>query len=253
MFPVNDAQGFLKAIYHSRTDLLISKQCAYFETQSTFMQDKNEHLDTLRDIKQMMERSSRFISLSGLSGIGAGICALAGSFFITRLLDTEHAIGDNFQLRAFELSTEIKQQVLQIGLLTFLASLIVAFVFTYLRSVKTDTPIWNITSRKLLWNTLIPLAVGGIVVIRLMQDSLGGLVAPSCLLFYGLALINGSKYTLSEVRWLGFSELVLGIINLWCIGYGLLFWAIGFGVLHIIYGAMMWWKYEKQSTANGTR
>jgi len=72
-----------------------------------------------------------------------------------------------------------------------------------------------------------------------------GMVTPSCLIFYGLALINGSKYTVSEVRYLGYLELVLGIVNLWATRYGLYFWAAGFGVLHILYGIVMWNKYER--------
>ena len=211
-----------------------------------FMEDNHVHLDTLQDIKQMMERSSRFISLSGLSGIGAGICALGGAYFTFKLIVSEKAQGVDYRQYAFETGSGVQQQLLLIGGITFLAALTVAFVFTYLRSVKTGQAIWGITSRRLLWNTLIPLLVGGIVAIRFIQWGYGGLVAPTCLLFYGLALINGSKYTLTEVRWLGFSELVLGILNLWFIGYGLMFWAFGFGVLHIIYGAAMWWKYEKQ-------
>lgn len=210
------------------------------------MEDKNIHLTTLQDIKQMMERSSRFISLSGLSGIGAGICALGGAFFTFRMMASEKAKGVDYRQLAFETGSDVQQSLLQIGAITFFTALMVAFAFTYMRSVKTGTSIWGTTSRRLLWNTLIPMIIGGIVTIRLVQWGLGGLVAPTCLLFYGLALINGSKYTLSEIRWLGFSELILGIINLWMLGYGLIFWAVGFGVLHIIYGAVMWWKYEKK-------
>ncbi|MEO8172750.1 MAG: hypothetical protein ABI581_06690 [Sediminibacterium sp.] len=210
------------------------------------MQEKNVHLDTLQDIKQMMERSSRFISLSGLSGIGAGICALGGAFFTLRMLASEKDRGANYRQLAFETGSDVQTNLLQIGAVTFVAALMVAFTFTYMRSVKTGNSIWSTTSRRLLWNTLIPLSVGGIVAIRFIQLGYGGLVAPTCLLFYGLALINGSKYTVSEIRWLGFSELILGIISLWMIGYGLLFWAFGFGILHIIYGAMMWWKYERK-------
>ncbi len=210
------------------------------------MNAKNEHLESLHDIRQMMEKSSRFISLSGLSGIGAGLCALGGSFFAYRLVFEERAKGVDYRQLTFETGSEVQNRLLLIGGCTFLAALIVAFLFTYLRSRKTGTAIWGITAQKLLWNTMIPLIVGGIVAIRLIQAGYGGLVAPACLLFYGLALINGSKYTVSEVRWLGFSQLVLGIANLWLIGYGLMFWTFGFGVLHIIYGAVMWWKYEKR-------
>jgi hypothetical protein len=210
------------------------------------MEEKNVHLNTLLDIKQMMERSSRFISLSGLSGIGAGICALGGAFFTFRMMVAERVHGADYRQLAFETRTEVQQTLLLIGGVTFTAALLVAFAFTYIRSVKTGNAIWGVSARRLMWNTMIPLVVGGIVSIRFIEFGYGGLVAPTCLLFYGLALINGSKYTVSEIRWLGFSELILGIANLWLIGYGLMFWAFGFGVLHIVYGAMMWWKYEKQ-------
>ncbi|MDB5209516.1 MAG: hypothetical protein JWQ30_343 [Sediminibacterium sp.] len=210
------------------------------------MEEKNVHLDTLQDIKQMMERSSRFISLSGLSGIGAGICALGGAFFTLRMISSEKDKGLDYRQLAFDTGSDLQHNLLLIGGITFVAALMVAFIFTYMRSVRTGNAIWGTTSRRLLWNTMIPLAVGGMVTLRFLQLGYGGLIAPTCLLFYGLALINGSKYTLTEIRWLGFSELLLGIVNLWMIGYGLLFWAFGFGVLHIVYGAIMWWKYEKK-------
>lgn len=204
------------------------------------MQQNNEHLDALHDIRNMMERSSRFISLSGLSGIAAGCCALAASLYIRG--EINHYFSES---NGDQSAMSLRTTLLATALVTFSVALLLAFLFTYLRSRSTGIPIWGITAQRLLVNTAIPLAVGGVVVLKLLEAGLIGLVAPMCLLFYGLALINGSKYTLREVRWLGFSQLLLGLINLWMIGYGLLFWAIGFGLLHIIYGAMMWWKYEK--------
>jgi hypothetical protein len=94
---------------------------------------------------------------------------------------------------------------------------------------------------------VIPLTVGAIFIVRMMQLGEFELVAPACLIFYGLALVNASKYTLGEIRYLGYGQLALGIMNLWNIGYGLYFWAMGFGVLHIIYGIWMWYKYEKNN------
>jgi hypothetical protein len=94
-------------------------------------------------------------------------------------------------------------------------------------------------------NVCIPLVVGGIYLIKLVESGTYGLIAPGCLIFYGLALINGSKYTLGEIRYLGYCEILLGIISCWFIGWGLYFWAIGFGILHIIYGTVMWYKYER--------
>jgi hypothetical protein len=43
---------------------------------------------------------------------------------------------------------------------------------------------------------------------------------------------------------LGITEIILGLMSSWLIGYGLLFWAVGFGVMHIFYGLMMYFRYE---------
>lgn len=89
------------------------------------------------------------------------------------------------------------------------------------------------------------MVVGGIFLLKLIDSENYGLVAPGCLIFYGLGLLNASKYTLVEIRYLGYAQILLGIISLQMVGDGLLFWALGFGVLHIVYGAFMWWKYER--------
>jgi hypothetical protein len=223
------------------------------------MTSKPQPIDTLRDIKQMMEQSSRFISLSGLSGVAAGCCALVGAWFAYRMMDADnyaYAV-DGTRYRTEQYSTAkntgntvtlpelISSPLFQIAAITFIAALIFAFLFTYLRSRKTSTPLWGHVSKRLMLNVSIPMIVGGIYLWKMIQQGAFGLIAPGCLIFYGLALVNASKYTLREVRYLGFCQVCLGIISLWFIGYGIFFWAIGFGVLHIIYGIVMWWKYEK--------
>jgi hypothetical protein len=212
------------------------------------MYSQDESLETLRDIKNMMERSSRFISLSGWSGITAGICALAGAWFARAEILQYQAGGRSVTESSdiFDFSrTGLVQQLMIIAVVTFVAAFVLAFVFTYLRSKKTGIPLWGVIAKKLFVNTVIPMAVGGVVILRMMQLGDYELVSSCCLVFYGLALVNASKYTLDEVRWLGYCELILGIISLWKNGSGLYFWAIGFGVLHIIYGIAMWWKYER--------
>ena len=199
----------------------------------------------------MMERSSRFISLSGYSGIAAGICALVGAFFAHNALKNNYYSistsnqDDNYF--PFLLRQLWHDPLFHIALLTFIAAFISAFVFTYLRSRKNNTPVWSATSRRLMLNVCIPLATGGIYLLKLVEHGTYGLVAPGCLIFYGLALINGSKYTLGEIKYLGYTEIVLGIISCWFVGWGLYFWALGFGVMHIVYGAVMWNKYEKNA------
>jgi len=220
------------------------------------MTSKPEPLNTLQDIKQMMERSSRFISLSGLSGVAAGCCALVGAWFAYDIIhgsNYSYATGENrFQntsirnsTEAFRLADLFANSLFHIAILTFIAAFILAFVFTYLRSRKTNTPLWGTTAQRLMLNVAIPMIVGGIYLWKMIQLGMFGLIAPGCLIFYGLALVNASKYTLQEIRYLGYIQIILGLINLSYIGYGIYFWAAGFGVLHILYGIVMWNKYER--------
>jgi hypothetical protein len=207
--------------------------------KALFMQETQPPLQTLQDIRRMMERSSRFISLSGWSGICAGVCALAGASAAYLRLKKHTVQGDGID------STNLINDLLWIAGIVFIAAFLSAFFFTYQRSKKNNTPIWDPISRRLIWNTVIPMMVGGACILRLLQVGMFDMVAPVSLIFYGLALLNASKYTLGEIRYLAFGQLVLGIINLWLTQYSLLFWALGFGVLHIIYGGLMWWKYER--------
>ena len=213
-----------------------------------YMNTTEQSLETLQDIKKMMERSSRFISLSGWSGVSAGAAALIGAWLarreITQFHDTLRGRRNDADLVRSSVEL-LSLQLIRIAVVVFIAALISAFLFTYIRSRKTGVPVWGVTAQRLMWNTILPLVTGGVVIIRLLQVGHYGLVAPCCLVFYGLALVNGSKYTLGEVKWLGYAQIALGLINLWMPGYGLLFWALGFGALHIIYGIAMWMRYER--------
>ncbi len=201
-----------------------------------------QSLNTLQDIKKIMERSSRFISLSGWSGIAAGLCALTGS------------VAAWYRIKLYESNDLIpgaacpgclKNDLVLIAALVFTGAFVTALLFTYLKSKKEGVAIWGIAARRLLWNTLLPMVAGAFVLWRMLELGQYDLVAPASLIFYGLALVNGSKYTIGEVRYLGYAEILIGIINLWLYPAGLLCWAIGFGVFHIIYGLAMWRKYDR--------
>jgi hypothetical protein len=203
----------------------------------------DQSLETLQDIKRMMERSSRFISLSGLSGVSAGICALIGAWIAHDWIVAYVQSGDGFPAEDRDLF-EIKMFVLAASVLV--AALVASTWFTWRKARKSNLPIWDHTSRRLAVNMAIPLIAGGFFVIGLLESRAGwAFVAPSCLIFYGLALVNASKYTLTDIRYLGLLEIALGCTCMYYPHDGLYFWAAGFGVLHIIYGLIMWWKYEK--------
>ena len=209
------------------------------------MSEQNPSLETLQDIKRIMERSSRFISLSGLSGIAAGICALIGSWFAGDILDRYY---HQFNTTGYtdEAFHSLRMELMMVAMAVLLAAWVTAFYFTWRKAKHDQTPIWNSTSRRLVINMLIPLVTGGLFILTMLQYSDWKFVAPASLIFYGLALINASKFTVTDIRYLGYCEIALGLINTQWIGKGLYFWALGFGVLHIIYGVIMWAKYERK-------
>lgn len=205
----------------------------------------------LQHIRSLMDRSTRFLSLSGLSGVSAGAIALLGAFVAHRYIGAhldvprepltygEDGTGTSIYWEHMTYLATVASSVLVLALGS-------AFWFTWRRSRKLGHGLFDRTARRLALNLLIPLAAGGIFCLALLYHGLPGLVPSTTLLFYGLALLNASKYTLDEVRWLGLSEVVLGLIAAFWIEAGLLFWAIGFGVLHIFYGGLMYLRHDRR-------
>jgi hypothetical protein len=211
------------------------------------MAQEEKHLQTLSEIRDLMEQSSRFLSLSGLSGIFAGIFALLGALVAYFYMDIG-LLHDKY----YELAFVDARLHVNFLLFFFLDAMVVltlalgtGFYFTYRNARKRKQPVWTPATRRLLINLSIPLVTGGIFCLLLVYHEVIYLVAPATLIFYGLALISGSKYTIKDIRYLGISEILLGIAGCIWVGFGLIIWAIGFGVLHIVYGTVMYFKYEK--------
>ncbi|CAC9976321.1 MULTISPECIES: hypothetical protein [Flavobacterium] len=201
-----------------------------------------KHQEDLAHIRSMMERSSRFISLSGLSGVFAGLSALIGGLYVYQLFKVNGI--EYFTDEHIILSGSLVSELIWIGVIILVCAFVFGTFFTVRKSKKYNLPIWTSATKNMLFNLAVPLAAGGIFCLALIYHGYYGLVAPSTLLFYGLAVINAEKYTFSDIKYLGFSELLLGCISLFYIGYGLIFWILGFGILHIAYGLVMFKKYK---------
>lgn len=212
------------------------------------MKNISEPLETLTEIRSLMERSSRFLSLNGLAGVFAGIFALIGAFAAYIYLDMSFNTPRYFD---YLMTTEGGYHISFLlfffidAFLVLLASVGVALYLAYRKAKKKGLKVWDRTGRRAMINMLIPLVSGGLFCLILVYHGYVGFVAPVTLIFYGLSLVHTSKYTFEDVRYLGISEIILGLLaSLW-LGYGLLFWAVGFGILHIIYGIIMYYKYER--------
>ena len=201
-----------------------------------------KHQEDLAHIRSMMERSSRFISLSGLSGVFAGLSALIGGLYVYQLFKINGI--DYFTDEHILLTGNLVSHLFFTGIVILVCAIVFGAFFTIRKSKKYDLPIWTSATKNMLINLAIPLVAGGIFCLALIYHGYFGLVAPTTLIFYGLAVVNAEKYTFSDIKYLGYLELILGGISLFYIGYGLVFWIIGFGILHIIYGLVAFKKYK---------
>lgn len=212
------------------------------------MKDR-DYLNDISEIKTMMSRSSRFMSLSGLSGILAGIYAIAAATYAHFRIAEVSAYTANSNvgeaIGRFLLSYDAIGDLMLAALLTLALALLTGAFLTIKKAKKRNEQLWNPVSKRLLFNFAVPLVAGGLFCLVLLQYEFIGLVAPTTLIFYGLALLNASKFTVGDIKYLGLANLLIGLVATQFIGFGIYFWALGFGIFHIIYGIILYNKYDK--------
>lgn len=207
------------------------------------MKNAEGYESDLAAIRATMERSAKFMSLSGLSGVLAGVYALAGATYAYSLIYyPDFPSGIRLYLGT---ESDVVLKLISTASSVLILSLLTAFLLSQQKAKKLGVSIWNKPSRLLFINVIIPLATGGLFTIIMISQGYYIIFASSTLIFYGLALINGSQFTYREIRYLGLSEIALGLLSAISPGFGLVYWAIGFGLLHIIYGGIMHFRYDR--------
>jgi len=177
--------------------------------------------DELASIRSLMERSSKFISLSGLSGILAGCYALVGAAVAYLLIyKGEARIYDALNLHTYP---QTLYYLFFIALGILMLSIATGFILTSRKAKRKGQPIWSNTSRLLIFNMATPLLVGGILILIFIYRGYYGIVASTSLIFYGLSLVGAGNFTFTMVKYLGLCEIILGLIAACIPGYGLLF------------------------------
>ena len=191
--------------------------------------NKDKALESVNEIKELMEKSSRFVSLSGMTAVMAGTYSLVGAYVVARVFKSEASLTE----------------MILVASLVLIASVITACILSCYKARKTGQKIFSKLTYRTLWNFSLPLLVGGLFCIALLLHENYGVISSVMLLFYGLSLVNVSKFTYSNVAWLGYWFLLLGVVDCFFEGYALMFWTIGFGGLHILYGILFYLQYER--------
>jgi hypothetical protein len=207
------------------------------------MKQDQDYIRDIAEMRTMMERTSKFMSLSGLAGVMAGIYALAGSLIAYKVFDfpsEEIAPGAG----PGNLSPAIVK-IIFLAIIILILSIGTAIFLSWKKADKNGERLWNASARRVIIQMTVPLVTGGLLILILIAKGMIGFIAPFTLIFYGLALYNASKFTYEEVRSLGLIQIVLGLLSLCFVGYGLFAWALGFGLFHIIYGIYMHYRYER--------
>lgn len=203
----------------------------------------NDALQTVKEIKLLMDKSSRFLSFSGTSAILIGIYALAGALVAQNIIGSMQYAHEEYSAPAW---LSITPKLIFIAMLVLMMALATILSLSIRKAKKTNQPFFSKAAYKTLFNFFLPLVTGGIFCLALLLNGNVGIIAAAMLLFYGLSLINASKYTYDNIFWLGCSELLIGLVCAFFPGSGLLFWSIGFGVLHIIYGIYFYFSIERK-------
>lgn len=207
------------------------------------MKPTEHYLDELKEIKKLMEQSSRFLSLSGLSGVLVGIYAIIGAFIAWKLI---YLPGSLYYREYY--SNEVLGEMILLAAVLLVASFVTVIWLTTSKVKQKAEKFWATGTKKLVTNLAIPLVTGGIFILIFLARGIYSIVAPCCLIFYGLALVNASKYTRKEIFYMGLFEVGLGLLAALFPGMGLVFWVAGFGLMHIIYGTIMYFRYERKTT-----
>ena len=206
------------------------------------MKEEQEYIRDIAEIRSMMERSTKFLSLSGWAGIMAGIYALAGAYIAYAVFDFN---PDTIDYREGFSGNSSLLNIIFLAISILLLAIGTAISLSSKSANKRGEKVWNATSRRLLGSMAVPLVAGGLLVLIFIAKDLVGLVAPTTLIFYGLALFSASKFTYEDVKYLGLIQVALGLIGAYFIPWSLALWALGFGIVHIGYGIYIHNKYQR--------
>lgn len=210
------------------------------------MENNPSSAEDLKTIRKIMEESTRFLSLSGLSGVFLGLFAIAGALIARFLVFNSGNISfdDYFNNLPGQQTEALRLKMLIIAGSVLLLSLVTATGFSVRKARRSGVSLWTPVSKRLYASLFLPLVTGGLFSLILLFQNYIQLIIPVFLIFYGLALISAGKFTYGEIFYLGILEIITGLAAALYPSQALIFWIFGFGILHIVYGLIMYRKYE---------
>lgn len=181
-------------------------------------------IDNVKFIREMMERSASFTAVPGYGGILMGVTAVAAAY----IANTQVYLRDS--------------------LMTWLIEAFLAFAIGFLamwqKSKIAGQSLFSTPARKFAYGFIPPLVVGVVIVLGLGRYEYYYVMAPVCMLCYGAAVACGGAFSSRVVPVMGWCFIALGIVAfILPSSYAQIMMGASFGLLHIIFGAIIARKY----------
>lgn len=130
---------------------------------------------------------------------------------------------------------------------TWMGAAVVAFGLALggivLKSRHLELPLLRGPGRKFLLGTLPAIVAGGLLTFPIFQAGAVELLPGTWLVLYGTAVLGGGVFSVRIVPLLGVAFLAVGTLALVAPELGGEAMAVGFGGLHLVFGAVVWRKY----------
>ncbi|MEW6510686.1 MAG: hypothetical protein AB1428_06960 [Bacteroidota bacterium] len=185
-----------------------------------------------QDLRSATAQPTRLLTLTGLPGILAGLIGTGGAAGAHAVVTSE---GGEASKIGFIALIGAGAALLTIGCSAFHSAR---------RLSHWGKTAWSAADREVVREMATPLLAGLMFTAVLVMHRMFMAIPGSLLVFYGLSLDAAAKATRPEVRWLAWIEIALGMIAFVFTEHALTYWAVGFGISHILYGGLMYFKDE---------
>lgn len=186
--------------------------------------DAREAEENLRVIRALMERSTKYSTFSGVSGVVAGLASIVGCI-VTRSLGPDPA--------------RFPAAFLVIWTAVIIVAVGADFVLMKRRAARVGKHVISRLGKQMVMASAPGLGAGAVLTLYMLQHNMLGDIYPFWMLAYGIAVAATGLFSQREVSILGAAFLITGAATLFAPGIGLEMMAATFGGFHIVYGLAM--------------
>jgi len=180
-------------------------------------------IEDLSFIRRTMEASGTFTAVSGAGVMGMGVLALLAAAYTSRLPFPEAGLGVWAGAAA-------------------LSAVVSGYAIVRKARHRRESALSG-PGRKFVLNFMPSIAAGAALTVALLLAGLPDLLPGTWLLLYGTGVVTGGAFSVRVIPAMGLAFMALGILGLAVPEWGQTLMAVGFGGLHLAFGAIIARRY----------